>query len=125
MRIEPSYYRQETPLVAQWLKKFICQCKRWGFDPWVWKIPWSRKWHPAPVFLPGKSHGQRSLVGYSPWGHKRVGHNLGTEHNNNNIIGTTVSFPYTSPSPCGSLHARTHNSIYLNDLIFTSSLWLA
>ena len=79
----------------------------------------------TPVFLPGRFHGQRSLVGYSPWGHKRVGHNLGTEHNNNNIIGTTVSFSYTSPSPCGSLHARTHHSIYLNDLIFTSSLWLA
>ena len=37
-----------------------------AFDPWVGKIPWSRKW-PAPVFLPGKFHGQRSLVGYSPW----------------------------------------------------------
>ena len=35
---------------------------------WVGKIPWRRKWHPTPVFLPGKSHGQRSLAGYSPWG---------------------------------------------------------
>ena len=34
---------------------------------WVRKIPWRRKWQPTPVFLPGKSHGQRSLVGYSPW----------------------------------------------------------
>ena len=34
--------------------------------PWVWKIPWRRKWQPTPVFLPGKSHGQGSLVGYSP-----------------------------------------------------------
>ena len=34
------------------------------------KIPWRRKWLPMPVFLPGKSHGQRSLAGYSPWGHK-------------------------------------------------------
>ena len=34
------------------------------------KIPWRRKWQPTPVFLPGKSHGQRSLVGYSPWGCK-------------------------------------------------------
>ena len=33
------------------------------------KIPWSRKWQPTPVFLPGKSHGQRSLAGLSPWGH--------------------------------------------------------
>ena len=46
-----------------------CQCrrhKRRGFDPWVRKIPWSRKWQPTPVFLTGKSHGQRSLAGYSP-----------------------------------------------------------
>ena len=41
-----------------------------GFDPWVGKIPWRRKWQPTPVFLPGESHGQRSLVGYSPWGRK-------------------------------------------------------
>ena len=34
------------------------------FDPWVGKIPWRREWQPTPVFLPGKSHGQRSLVGY-------------------------------------------------------------
>ena len=44
--------------------------KRLGFDPWVWKIPWRRKWQPTPVFMPGESHGQRSLAGYSPWGHK-------------------------------------------------------
>ena len=41
-----------------------------GFDPWGRKIPWSREWQPAPVFLPGKFHGQRSLAGYSPWGCK-------------------------------------------------------
>ena len=40
------------------------------FYPWVRKIPWSRKWQLTPKFLPGKFHGQRSLVGYSPWGHK-------------------------------------------------------
>ena len=40
------------------------------FDPWVRKIPWRRKWQPTPVFSPGKSHGQRSLVGLRPWGHK-------------------------------------------------------
>ena len=43
---------------------------RHKFDPWVWKISWGRKWQPTPTFLPGKSHGQRSLAGYSPWGHK-------------------------------------------------------
>ena len=42
---------------------------RW-FSPWVGKIPWRRAWQPIPVFLPEESHGQRSLVGYSPWGCK-------------------------------------------------------
>ena len=41
-----------------------------GFGPWVGLIPWSRKWQPIPVFLPGRFHGQRSLAGYSPLGHK-------------------------------------------------------
>ena len=40
------------------------------FAPWVGKILWRRKWQPAPVFLPGEFHGQRSLMGYSPWGHE-------------------------------------------------------
>ena len=50
-----------------------------GLDPWVGKTPWRRKWHPTLIFLPGESHGQRSLAGYSPWGHKRVGHDLTTK----------------------------------------------
>ena len=43
-----------------------------SMDAWVEKIPWRRKWQPTPVFLPGESHGQRSLVGYSPWGCKTL-----------------------------------------------------
>ena len=46
------------------------EVKETWFNPWVGKIPWRRKWQPTPVFLPGESHGQRSLMGYSPWGHK-------------------------------------------------------
>ena len=53
-------------------KESTCQCRRCEFDPWVLKIPWRRKWQPTPGFLPGKSYGQRSLVGYSPWGHKKL-----------------------------------------------------
>ena len=45
-------------------------CRRWGFHPWVGKIPWRKKWQPNTVFLPGKSHEKRSLVGYSLLGHK-------------------------------------------------------
>ena len=51
-------------------KESSCQCRRHGFDLGVGKIPWKRKWQSTPVFLPGESHGQRSLAGYSPRGHK-------------------------------------------------------
>ena len=56
-------------------KEPTCQCrrpKRHWFDPWVGKIPWRTAWKPTPVFLLGESHGQRSLVGYGPWGHKEL-----------------------------------------------------
>ena len=45
-------------------KEPACQCRRRGFDPWLGKIPWKRKWQPTPAFLLGEFHGQRSLVGY-------------------------------------------------------------
>ena len=48
----------------------LLKCRRPRFDPWVGNIPWRRKWQPTPVFLSGKSHGQRSLAGYSLWGRK-------------------------------------------------------
>ena len=56
-----------------WLRQLsIClKCGRPGFDPWVGKILWRRKWQPTPVLLPGKFHG-RNLVGYSPWGCKEL-----------------------------------------------------
>ena len=63
-------------------KESICQCRRCKshrFSPWVGKTPWRRKWYPIPVFLPRESHGQRSLVGYSPWG-PRVGHGWACTH---------------------------------------------
>ena len=41
-----------------------------GFNSWVEKIPWRRNWQPTPIFLPGKSHWQRNMAGYSPWGRK-------------------------------------------------------
>ena len=56
-------------------KEPACQCrrcKRGVFEPWVRKIPWRRAWQPTPVFLPGESHGQWSLAGYSLRGHKKL-----------------------------------------------------
>ena len=69
--------------LPRWLsgKEYTCQCRRHGFDPWSMKIPWRRKWQPTSAFLPGKFHGQRSLVGYSPWGRKRVRHDVETKNN--------------------------------------------
>ena len=49
-------------------KECACQCRRPRFNPWVGKTPRRKEWQPTPAFLPGESHGQRSLVGYGPWG---------------------------------------------------------
>ena len=55
-------------MAQQWTTCLHCgRYRRHRFDPWVRKIPWRKEWQPTPVFLPGKSHGQRSLAGYSPW----------------------------------------------------------
>ena len=66
---KPSRYLMSPPRLPQWNSR---RHKRPGFDPWVWKSPWRRAWQPTPVFLPGESHGQRSLVGYSPWSCKEL-----------------------------------------------------
>ena len=74
--------------LPRWLSKggreSACQCRRLRFDPWVGKILWGRAWQPTPVFLPGESHGHRSLAGYSPWGHKKSPHDLMTKQQHNN-----------------------------------------
>ena len=66
-----SYKGLDTDNILPWWlsgKESTCQCRRHEFNPWVGKTPWKREWLPTPVFLPGESHGQRSLMGYSPWG---------------------------------------------------------
>ena len=70
--------------VHRWFsgKEFAGQCRssrRPSFNPWIRKIPWRRKWQPIPVFLPGESHGQSILEGYSPWGLQRVRYDWATE----------------------------------------------
>ena len=89
-------------LVAQRLS--IClQCRRPGFNPWVRKIPWRRKWQPTPVFLPGESHGQISLVGYSPWGHK--------ECDMTEWLHFSVSQTKEGWHPCFQRHLMIHKEI--------------
>ena len=77
----PEYYLPVSPMVVLVVKNLPVNMadNRRGFDPWVMKIPWRRAQQPTPVFLPGGSHGQKSLDSYSPWG-GRVEHDWLTEH---------------------------------------------
>ena len=73
------------PGLPLWLsgKESACQYRRLWFNPWIGKIPWRRKWQLTLVFLPGKSHGQRSLAGnYRQWGRKEsdTTERLNTQH---------------------------------------------
>ena len=70
-----------------WLsgKESTCRAGDMGLIPGVGKIPWRRKWQPTPVFLPVKSHRQGSLMGYSPQGHKRAGHDLVTKQDSSHM----------------------------------------
>ena len=60
-------------------------------------MPWRRKWQPTPVFSPGESHGQRSLVGYSPWGHKELDR---TEQLNTHMPHMVLEKTLASPLDC-------------------------
>ena len=86
-----------------WLrgKESSCRYRRHVFHLWVGKISRRRKWQPTPVFLPLKSHGQRSLEGYSPWGCKRIGYNLSTKQQQcklYNIMGKLLKIRATHSS---------------------------
>ena len=81
-----------SPIVQR--SRICLPSRRPEFDPWVRKIPWRRKWQPTPVFLPGKSHGQRSLEGYSPLGLQRVGHYLAIKQQQ------STAFPTQRPEMC-------------------------
>ena len=60
------YWASQVALVVKNPSANAGDVMRHGLDPWVWKIPWKRAWQPTLVLLPGESHGQRSLAGYSP-----------------------------------------------------------
>ena len=67
------HYQDRASLAAQKIKESAGNTRDLGLDLWIGKIPWGREWQPTLVFLPGESHGQRSLTNYSPWGHKKSG----------------------------------------------------
>ena len=88
------------------------------FDSWVGKIPWRRAWQPTAVFLPGESHGQRSLESYSPWGRQELdtteqGYDpckIGPAHvpgsNVPGLTGRSHLGPQSPPLPSASLMLR-------------------
>ena len=89
-------------LVAKW--ETIClhcrRFRRYGFDPWVRMIPWRRAWKLTPVFLLGKSHEQRNLVGYGPWGCKELDMAELTERTYVNVC---YIYPYTHCGKAGNV----------------------
>ena len=97
--------------------KHLPAMRRPGFDPWVRKIPWRRKWQPTPVLLPRKSHGQRSLVGYSLWGRKELDmterlHSL-TSHKN--FFALLQIKPVLWSSETAGPHSLTHPGKFLQN----------
>ena len=129
-----------APLVVQ-RAKCLPAMQRPGFDPWVRKIPWRRKWQPTPVFLPGESCGQRSLVGYSPCGRKESGMTewlhfhfsvslscLQMEHHQDYLLSPSLLlFCPSTPISLSSLNCILHLFIHLYLLkyrqIFIVWLW--
>ena len=88
----------QVAVVPRWLsdKRIRFPMQEMKVRSQVGKVPWRRKWQPTPVFLPGKSHGRRSLVGYSPWGHKIVRHNWASQQQqwfSHCFLSTEVNFP--------------------------------
>ena len=61
-----ALFRNLPPILASQVAQHQESACQRGFDPWIGKILWRRKWQPAPILLPGKSHGRRSLAGYTP-----------------------------------------------------------
>ena len=101
-----SHTFHRLPWWLRWLR--IClQCRRPGFDPWVGKIPWRRAWQPTLAFLPGESHGQRSLAGYSLWGRKELDM---TEHF---PLSITLSTAKKGAVPCADLTVHTTHGLLL------------
>ena len=86
-------------------KASTCQCRSHGeFSPWIRKIPWRRKWQPAPVFLPGKFRGQRSWAGYNPRGHKESDKPAWLS---THMVPSLLSLPpSTIPLPCHRAQGR-------------------
>ena len=97
-KLSSKCYHETSNGLPGWLsgKESVFQgrrCRRCEFNPWVGKILWRRKWHPLQYSCPKKSHGQRILVGYSPWDHKESDRTELLNNSNNKLSITPLSTP--------------------------------
>ena len=94
-------------------------CRRPRFNPWVEKIPWRKKWQPTPVFLPGKFHGQRSLVGYRPQGCKESDANERLNYHNSltKFMKLILSKLRTVGTGQSQMTASVSNSILMSSIL--------
>ena len=100
-----NLWASQVALVVKNLTANVGDYQRPRFNPWVGKMPWRRAWQPTPVFLPGESHRQRSLEGYSPQCH-RVGHNW------NNLARTHVKIYSEIRGPCLKIYTQSTYNTY-------------
>ena len=92
------------------------------FNPWFGKIPWMREWQPTPVFWLGKSHGQRNLLDYSPWGHKPSDMTEETEHTHTHTY--THTHTHISPSQCLLFVSMDLFCLNINNLKYADDITL-
>ena len=84
-------------LVAQMVKNLPTMQETWLWHL-IGKIPWRKEWQPTPVFLPGESHGQKSLVGYSSWSCKELDTTEGLSTSKKDILSATVFILFNFPT---------------------------
>ena len=94
-----TFYYTHYSSVFFYIEEHIGDARDAGFNPRVRKIPWRRKWQPTPVFLPGESHGQRSLAGYSPWGPKEIQLSIHTYHTIDRTTFFVTAVSYSTDLP--------------------------
>ena len=116
-----SWGRIELPWWLRWWRIYL-QCGRLGFHPWIGKVPWRRKRQPAPGFLPRESHGQRSLVDYSPWACKEsdTTQGLALDLDRRQMAHPQTEAPFSSRS-WGGMSARRKKGSQSSSL-FTASI---
>ena len=111
------FLNNPSTLVAQTVKRLPAmqetQVRSLGLED-----PWRRKWQPTPIFLPEESHGQRSLVGYSPRGSQRVGHDWATSNKKKSCIGRRILHHWSTRG--SSMHGTQFQSLVWEDSTFPS-----